>query len=295
MINKSELILVTGITGQQGGAVASQLLRKGYNVRGLTRHPEKAGELRRLGAEIAVGDMTDTAAVAMAFRDVRRVFLVTTPFEKGMDAEVQQGMNVVDTALKSHVDHLVFTSVAAANKETEVPYYETKARIERYLRKSSLPATVIRPAFFMDNFGSPWIFPSLLQGVWRTPIRPDRPIQMIAVEDIARFAIAALEQPDEFVAVESDIAGDSVSFQEAVRLLSRVSGQHIRYDRMTYEECDKVYGPVMTAGFRWLDDAGSDVDLPWLAKQWGVRPLRFRDYLKQTPIVNALAPHAKAA
>ena len=82
-----ETILVTGATGQQGGVVARYLLQQGKKIRALTRHPAKAEALKKLGAEVAVGDLTDTESLKPALRGIKKVFLVTTPFEAGMEAE----------------------------------------------------------------------------------------------------------------------------------------------------------------------------------------------------------------
>jgi uncharacterized protein YbjT (DUF2867 family) len=295
MISKSEIILVAGVTGQQGGAVARQLLRKGYDVRGLTRHPEHAGELRRLGAEIVMGDMTDKSRLEEVFRDVKRLFLVTTPWESSADAETQQGINMVDAARDAGVSHLVFNSVAGANKNTGIPYYDSKAQIERHIRKLNVPATILRPAFFMENFGAGWILDSLKEGEWSTPIRPDRPVQMIAVDDIARFVVTALENPGDYEAVDADLAGDNVTLSEAVHMISRASGRSIQYRQMSYAESEKAYGLGMATGYRRLDEVGTDVDVPWLEKQWGIRTIRFKDFLKNAAFVRELTPAARAA
>ncbi|MCL5021125.1 MAG: SDR family NAD(P)-dependent oxidoreductase, partial [Bacteroidetes bacterium] len=93
----SNRVLVTGATGKQGGAVARALIENGYRVKVLTRNPASpaAGELRKLGAEITVGDMTHEDSLAQAIKGVSVVFAMTTPFQSSHDAEVAQGVSIV--------------------------------------------------------------------------------------------------------------------------------------------------------------------------------------------------------
>jgi len=90
MTTQTKLILVTGATGQQGGAVARALLNYGQKIRIMTRHPEKAAGLAKAGAEVVKGDLTNQADLQAAVRGIYGVFAMSTPFEAGMDAEVRQ-------------------------------------------------------------------------------------------------------------------------------------------------------------------------------------------------------------
>ena len=103
-------VLVTGATGKQGGALARLLLKKGYRVRALTRNPDSpaAQELKRLGAELAVGNLEDRAAVERAAQGTNAIFAVSTPFEAGTEVETRQGVTVADAAKAAATKHLVF-------------------------------------------------------------------------------------------------------------------------------------------------------------------------------------------
>src|SRR3954447_14544398 len=110
------LILVTGATGQQGGAVADEALSRGdHDVRILTRRPdsERSAELQDQGAEVYAGDLTDLGSLRKAAVGVDGIFGVTTPFESGMEAELAQGDNLVDVASQMGA-RLVFSSVGWA-------------------------------------------------------------------------------------------------------------------------------------------------------------------------------------
>ncbi len=105
---KKLTVLVTGATGNQGGALTRALLRRGHHVRALTRRPDSpaAVELKRLGAEIVPGDFDDPYSLAQAAKDVDTVFALSTPFEAGVDAETRQGINVADAAKAAGAKHL---------------------------------------------------------------------------------------------------------------------------------------------------------------------------------------------
>jgi uncharacterized protein YbjT (DUF2867 family) len=119
-------VLVTGATGQQGGALARLLLKKSHRVRAFTRKPDSpaAQGLRRLGAELAVGSLEDRASIERTARGVDVLFAMSTPYEAGTDAETQQGLTVADAAKAAGVRHLVFTSVASADRNTGITHFQ---------------------------------------------------------------------------------------------------------------------------------------------------------------------------
>jgi uncharacterized protein YbjT (DUF2867 family) len=141
-------VLILGATGGQGGAVAAALIQAGRLVRALVRDPSSAGAARlaAAGAELAVADFTDYEALTAAMRGVAAAFALTTPFESGPAAEVEQGQAIIAAASVAQLPHLVFSSVAGATVGTGVPHFESKATIERALAASGLSHTVVAPS-----------------------------------------------------------------------------------------------------------------------------------------------------
>lgn len=287
-----ETILVTGATGQQGGVVARYLLQQGKKIRALTRHPAKAEALKKLGAEVAVGDLTDKESLKPALRGIKRVFLVTTPFEAGMEAEVRQGIDMVDAAKEAGVDHLVFSSVGSANKNTGIPHFETKWQVEQHLRKSGLPATILRPVFFMENFTAPWMLPAIQQGKVVLPLAPDRKLQMIALDDIGAFGAAAFIRPKEFLGQEIDLAGDALTMPEALGMIAREIGKPIQYEPLPVEQAEKVFGHDFGVMFRWFNEVGYSVDIPALEQRWAIPLTKFRELVTTEAYQRRLQPKA---
>ncbi len=275
----SRSILVTGATGQQGGAVARCLLEKGQEVRVLTRSPEKVKELARKGAEVVRGDFEDPESLKEAVKGVAGVFLMGTPFEKGTKAEMEQGKAVVLACWKFGTPHLVYSSVCAANRHTGIPHFESKAQVEYYLRQTGQDCTILRPVWFMENFTAPWYYPSIERGVLSTPILPDRKLQMIALGDIGEFASEAFLRPKEFIGEEIDLAGDELTMEEIALQISCATNRRIRYEPIPEEKAEPAVGPDFALMYRWFNREGYNVDIEALKNRWGIRLNSFSRWL----------------
>lgn len=277
MATQPKTVLVTGATGQQGGAVTRSLLRQGHKVRALTRNPNKAAGLAKAGAEIVKGDLTDKATCERALQGTDGVFAVSTFIEAGMDVEVQQGITLADAAKKANVKHFVYTSVGSANRNTGVPHFDTKWKVEQHISQLGLPATILRPVWFMENFGT-YFLPSP-EGVLVVPLRPDKKLQMIAVQDIGEFGAAAFLRPGEFIGQAIDLAGDEMTPPEVAAHLSRTMGRPIQFQQMPDEQVEPTMGYDFAVMFRWLNEVGFSVDIPALRQRFGIPLTSFTDVI----------------
>src|SRR6201988_5202024 len=129
-------VVVTGATGQQGGAVVKNLLERGPEVRPVTRttDSEKARVLANAGVTLVRASLEDTAALTKALEGATSLFAMTTPFEGGAKAERRQGISAADAAKAAGV-HLVFTSVGSADRHTGVPHFDSKYEVEKHIGK----------------------------------------------------------------------------------------------------------------------------------------------------------------
>jgi len=145
-------VLVTGATGKQGSHVARLLLKNGHSVHAFTRKADSpaARELAKLGANIVTGDLSDHASVERGIEGVDAIFAMSTPFEAGMEEETKQGVTVADAA-KAKSKYLVYTSVGSANKNTGIPHFDSKWRVEQHIAKIGAEAAIIAPVYFMEN------------------------------------------------------------------------------------------------------------------------------------------------
>ncbi len=255
-------VLVTGATGRQGGAVARELLRRGWHVHALTRHPEgeAAKKLAAEGAEIVQGDFDDPASLDVALEGADGVFAVQNFWEAGAEGEVRQGTALADRAKAAGVRHFVYSSVGNADRHTGIPHFETKWRIEQHLKEIGLPCTVLRPVAFMENFLGDRDLND--RHVLRTPLSPGTRVEHIAVADIGRFAAEAFDHPDQWIGRTLDIAGDARTMAE----VAAVFGAQL--EPYPWDVFEKEAGPEITAMVRWFEKVGYDVDVPALRQEF---------------------------
>ncbi len=285
----TKTILVTGATGQQGGAVARALLRKGQNVRVMTRRPEKLQDLARLGAKIVRGDFEDRKTLGDALQGVQGIFVMGTFIEKGVEAEARHGEETISVCREAGVPHVVYSSVCAAEKHTGIPHFESKARVERAIEETGQPATILRPVWFMENFEAPWLLPSIQEGVLRTPLLADRKLQMIALADIGEFASEAFLRPADFIGKKIDLAGDALSLPEVAARISKALNRPVRYEVIPDERAEDAVGPDFAAMYRWFNREGYRVDIEGLRKTYGIPLTSFDRYLSRSRLYRKAA------
>ncbi len=234
----AEIVLVTGATGQQGGAAARQLLADGWDVRAFVRDPDhpRARALAEAGAALVRGDMLDLDALTRAAEGAYGVFSVQ-PASTAPDyavPEVRMGVNVADAAVAAGVRHLVYTSVGGADRDTGISHWNTKWQIEEHIRGLDLPTTVLRPVMFMENHATPrmGVFGevALIRMVPATA-----KVQLIAVRDIGVFAALAFGDPDRYVGQVLEIAGDEVPKAELVAAFSAALGEPLNTEPLPAE------------------------------------------------------------
>ena len=277
--NEERTILVAGATGNQGGAVASSLLERGFKVRALTRNPnsEEAQALAGQGAEVVQGDMEDRSAMDRALEGVYGVFSVQTFWEAGYDLEVKQGKTLTDAAKAAGVEHFVYSSVGSAHRGTGIPHFDSKWEIEEHVRELGLPYTILRPVFFMQNWEM--MRDQILEGTLPQPLDPDKPLQQVAVEDIGAFTTLAFENPDEWVGREVDLAGDEQTMPQIAETFSRVSEKEIDYFQVPWDQFEEQMGEEYAVMYRWFNDVGYEADIAALRREY-TELTTFEQYLR---------------
>jgi len=263
---QNRTILVTGATGRQGGAVARTLMTHGWKVRALVRDPSTpaAQQLAKNTIELIKGDLFTTASLEEALTGVYGVFSVqTSDAEHGIGGEIIQGKLLADAAHRAQIQHFVYSSVGGAERESGIPHFESKWQIEKHIRALGLPATIIRPVFFMDNFTSYFGEPIKQQNKLILPLHQDTRLQQIATEDIGSFAALAFEQPTGFLGKALEIAGDELSMTELAETFSRVMKRTIKFVELPMEQMIQR-DPEMALMFEWFNTQGYQAVLPAL-------------------------------
>lgn len=273
-------ILITGATGNQGGAVANELLSKGNNIRAMTRKPDgdQARILKEKGAEVVYGDLNDRDSLDKALEGVWGVLGIQNTWEAGVEAEEEQGKRFARAAKDAGVSHYVYHSVGSAHRNTGIPHFDNKWRVEETIRDLDFPSyTIVRPVFFMENFLSPWFKPAIEEGKLAISIRPETSLQMIAVKDIGKYGALAFERHEELNGQAFDIAGDELTPAEIAAVLSEVTGKEITHYQVPIEQV-RESSEDFAAMLEWFDAAGYNVDIEGNAQKFPVTPTRFAEW-----------------
>lgn len=268
-----DIIVVTGATGNQGGAIARQLLADGYQVRAMTRNlqGEKAKALAAQGAQLVQGDFDDPQSLERALDGAWGAYAVQNNQEGGVALEEEQGKRFAEIARQAGIGHFVYSSVGSADRDTGIPHFENKWRVEGKIRSLGFPSyTILRPTFFMENFLAPWLKPGIQEGKLCLPIAPDTGLQMIALEDIGRFGALAFREHERMNGVEVDLAGDRRTMPETADIISHAMDKKIVFERVPIEEMRKMSADLAVM-FEWFDRVGYDVDIGALATNYGIK------------------------
>ena len=284
------IIVVTGATGLQGGAVTRHLLKDGWHVRALTRNAtsKRAQALAVSGAEVVRGDMGEAASLRPVFAGAYGVYSVQNPFISGPEAEVRQGKTVAEVAKDSGVQHLVYGSAGIGRKGSGIPSWETKLLIEEHMRALSLPLTILRPMAFMELMTEKKFFPAV--AMWHVMPRlmgDSRRLPWICEDDLGAIAAQAFGAPQQFVGKDLTLASDVQSLSECRALYREVMGRSPPQFPMPIWLFQRFgfVGRDLTTMWRWLRTGEIDLDTAptraihpdsltvraWLSRQKAVR------------------------
>ncbi|WP_284948145.1 NmrA/HSCARG family protein [Acidisoma cladoniae] len=257
------LLLITGATGNQGGASARALLKEGgWKLRALVRDPasDRAKALAAQGVELAKGDLDDEASISAALQGVYGVHSVQTPMKIGAAGEERQGKLLASAAAKAGVKHFIYSSAGGAERNSGVPHFESKWRVEQHIQALELPATILRPVAFMDNFAT-FAFRNTMLSMWKTYLRDSETMQLVAVSDIGWFVARAFAEPDRYIGQAIELAGDSATRPQAVRLLKgagRTPALSFRIPKLLLRRMPDEFTIMMT----WMARDGFKADIP---------------------------------
>jgi uncharacterized protein YbjT (DUF2867 family) len=283
MNKEQDVILVTGATGQQGGATARELLAAGFRVAALTRNPhsEKAAALAELGAEIVQGDLEDEASLRQALDGKWGVFAVQTFWEVGIEGEARQGKFLAQLAKEAGVQHFVYSSVGSAHQATGIPHFESKFKVEEAIRELNFKSFVIlRPVFFMENLRLPDTTEAVANGSLPLAMPSDRALQVIALADIGRYGRLAFENHESWNGQAIDIASDELTPAAMAKVLSDVSGREVGHYQVPLADV-RAFSDDYAIMFEWFDAHGYSADIPGNAESYGLQPTQFSDWAAQ--------------
>jgi len=283
-------ILVTGATGNVGRNVVDQLVQRGASVRALVRNPAKADSVAHLaaGVDVVQGDLLDVDSLRSAFQGVSTLFLLNAV----VPDEFTQALVALNLAREAGVQHVVYLSVIASDVYLNVPHFAGKYGVERMIEALGFSATILRPAYFIDNDLT--VKDVVLNyGVYPMPIGL-RGLAMIDVRDIGEIAAIELLRRDaasEPLPLEriNLVGPDTLGGNDVAAIWGEVLGRPVAYggdDTAAFEQNLRQFMPpwmaydmrLMAERFRsdgMAPEAGDVERLTALLK----RPLRsYRDF-----------------
>lgn len=223
------MFLIVGGTGALGSATARLLMQRGHKVRVMTRDPNRAAVLQKLGAEVVQGDLRDKASLARACAGIDGVLAAAhSIFGRGSEASVYVDALghkwLINVAQEAGVRHFVYTSAYDASPRHPAQFFRIKHEVEQYLQHSGLTHTILRPTAFMESHAHMLIGQPILETGKVTLFgRGENARNFVAAEDVAQFAVLALTVP-QMAGATVDIGGpENWTNMEVVRLYERLA------------------------------------------------------------------------
>ena len=261
---RDDLVVVTGATGRQGGAVARHLLADGWRVRGVTRSPGSAAarDLAARGIEVVRADMADLDAMRRVCEGAHGVYSVQNPMISGEEGELAQGRNVATAAADAGVSHLVHGSAGPGTPGTGVAAWDGKLELAAYARDHDVPLTVLRPMAFMELMTDKDLYPPV--AAWHLMPRlvgEDRPLPWLSAADLGAIAARAFADPATYVGADLGLAADVRTLGECRETWRRVTGRNPRRFPMPEWLFERFTGQDLTRMWRWLATHDVEADV----------------------------------
>jgi uncharacterized protein YbjT (DUF2867 family) len=222
--------VIAGVTGRVGGVVASELLARGQEVRGIVRDAARAAQWAASGGEPAVGSLDDAEFLARTLRGAVGFFVLLP--EDPFAADFRGGRRamadaIVTSVRESGVPHVVVLSAVAASVEDGNGPAKDLHYLERAIRKSAARVTVIRASWFQENVGAALgaaqqagIYPNMMASA-------DVAFPTVATRDVGRVAAALLLSPP-LTSEVIDVVGPSYSVRELATALGTTLGKELQ-------------------------------------------------------------------
>ena len=257
-MTNNKTIFVTGGTGNQGGAVARNLIEQGFTVKVLTRNPNsiKSENLKTMNIEVVKGDLNNADTYREYLKNVYGIFSVQT-FENGVEKEINQGITLATLAKEFGIKHFLYSSVFGADLNTGVAHMESKFKIENHIKQIGLPFTIIRPTSLFENFLIPQVKKGILKGKLVQAIHRNTVLQYIAAEDIGKAAAKIFQESEMYLGKTIPLATEQLSTQEVADKFSEVLNKKIEYKKLPMLVTRLFLGKNLYKMFKWMTEISS--------------------------------------
>lgn len=279
-------VLVTGGTGNVGGAVVNELLKRGAQVRVLARKQPQAGKLPAR-AEVAVGDLMDPVSLEAALEGVDKLFLLNAVVAD----ELTQALIAYGIAKRKGIQHITYLSVFKAEQFKDVPHFASKLAVENALRESGMAYTILRPGYYMQNDAT--LNGALTgAGIYPMPIGTDG-ICAVDVRDIAEAAAISLTGEGHDGQTYDLVGPTLISGPANASLWSTLLGKEITYTGHNFDQWElqmRTMVPAWTAfdlrtmfqGYFDRGFASTSTEVARLTQLLGHAPRSYESFAEET-------------
>ena len=279
-------ILVTGGTGNVGGAVVKELLKRGAKVRVLARKQPEEGKLPA-GVEVAIGDLLDPGSIEQATRGVDKLFLLNAVVAD----ELTQALIAYGIARRVGLKHVTYLSVFKVEQFRDVPHFASKLAVESALREFGVPYTILRPGYYIQNDAT--LKDALTgPGIYPMPIGTEG-ICAVDTRDIAEVAAISLTE-DGHDGQTYDLVGPTlISGPGNAATWSKLLSKEIQYSGHNFDEWEqqmraRVPGwsafdlRTMFQGYFDRGFASTETEIARVTKLLGHAPRSYEDFAAET-------------
>lgn len=253
-------ILVTGATGNQGGAVINELQKYGVEIHALTRNPQSkpAQKLLKRNIKLIKGNLGNIDSLQAINEKYDFVFFITD-FWAGKEREIQFGKNIIEV-MKNRCKHFIFSSTPSSVEESVFSFSDSKFQIEKLLKTSQMNYSIIRPGLFMELFKNLKFAPPIILGMMLKKINHDKKLPFVSLEDIGKVIGQIVRNPENFINSDFNVITQYISLGEIKKLHKEVKGRAPFHFALPDFIFKKVVGKELYDLWNWLNTKDSQYD-----------------------------------
>jgi uncharacterized protein YbjT (DUF2867 family) len=292
---ETSTVLVAGATGFLGTEICRQLRAKNFPVKVMVRStadPVKTEQLTKFGFQVVQGDLQNKETIYKALQGVETVITTISsmpfsykPGENDIQRVDENGMiNLIDASKSAGVNHFIYTSIASSF-DLEFPLSNAKRKVEKYLQKSGLIYTILRPCCFMEVWLSASAGFDAMNGKVNISGTGLNPLSYISIKDVAEFAIESISNP--FLKnVAIDLGGpQNISQLDALKIFEevlqkKIEVQHIPVDALQ-AQFDSSADPMQKSisGLMLCVAKGGGIDMKDILSRFNIELTSVKDFV----------------
>jgi uncharacterized protein YbjT (DUF2867 family) len=292
---QTSTVLVAGATGFLGNEICWRLSAKNLPVKAMVRttsDPFKIERLNKLGVQVVYGDLRNKETIYKVLQGVGTVITTVSsmpfsykPGENDIQHVDENGMiNLIDASKSAGVNHFIYTSIASSF-DLEFPLSNAKRKVEKYLQKSDLNYTILRPSCFMEVWLSAAVGFDALNGKVNVCGTGTNPLSYVSIKDVAKFAVESISNPS-FKNITIELGGpQNISQLDAAKIFEEVLQKKINVKYIPVDALQAQFNnsidPVQKSisGLMLCVAKGGRIDMKYVLDSFNIKPTFVKDFV----------------